>query len=76
MTVITVGQARSRLDATCRPALKGPVIRLRLRSGEMVELTPVIQPPAVRSLSAAELTDCYGDVAANAFENHCGQASN
>jgi hypothetical protein len=76
MTVITVGQARARLDATCRRALKGQLIRLRLKSGEMVELTPVIQPPMVRALSAAELADCYGDAAANAFENHCGRVSN
>ncbi len=75
MTVITIGQARSRLDAACRRALRGQVVRLRLRTGEQVELTPVIQPPALRSLTTAELADCYGDAAANAFENHCGQAS-
>jgi hypothetical protein len=75
MKVLTVDEARERLDAVCEEALAGEVIRLQRTNGSLLELTPVPAVSWIAPLSAQQLADCYEDTEWAEFENHCAKAS-
>lgn len=75
MKVLPVTEAQKHLDSVCEQALAGEVIRLRLASGALVELSPVSRMPKVPALSATELTASYDDPDWAQFEKHCGKSS-
>lgn len=73
--VLTVNEARERLDAVCLEALAGEVIRLQRADGALLELTAVPVAPSVTPLSDEQLADCYRDADWAEFENHCAKVS-
>jgi hypothetical protein len=75
MKVFTVAEAQEKLDAVCKEALAGEVIRLQGANGSLLELTPVRLASPVTPLSERELAECYGDDDWASFENHCAKAS-
>jgi hypothetical protein len=75
MKVLSVEDAETHFTAICEEAMAGEVIRLRLASGGLLELTPVMPNPTVAPISDQVLANCYVDEDWAAFENHCGKAS-
>ena len=75
MKVISIDEARTQLDSVCDQVLAGEVIRLRNRTGALVELTPVGIAQAPPPLDAEKLAECYEDADWASFENHCAKAS-
>jgi hypothetical protein len=75
MKVLSTQEASQRLDAVCKEALAGEVIRLRPTNGSLLELTPVPIVTPTAAPSPQELADCYSDPEWAEFENGCSQAS-
>ncbi len=75
MKVLTVDEAREKLDAVCEEALAGEVIRLQRTNGSLLELTPVTPVSCIAPLSPQQLAECYTDAEWAKFENDCAKAS-
>lgn len=74
MKVLSLAEAQANLNALCKKALAGEVIRFQGTDGCWLELKAVGPLPRT-PLSEREMSECYDDEEWASFENKCAKAS-